>query len=443
MAEATQETAGGAEPSGPRLLVVALHGPLRSYPLAGIASVRIGRDETGDVIVDDPKVSREHALLTLGPQPSLEDRSRHGTWVDGERIPSRKVVPISPTCVFRVGNTLCFLQTGAREATADGPSARIVVSRQIEELRQLVRRVARTSLRILFVGESGVGKELFAEEAHEASERTTGPFVRVNCAAIAPTLFESELFGHERGAFTGAHAAKAGYFESAHGGTLFLDEIGELPIELQPKLLRVLETQTVVRVGSTTPRSIDARVISATNRSLEEMVAAGRFREDLLYRLNGVVVRIPPLRDRPEEILPLARQAAARACVEHGATAKSIGASAAVALQAYPWPGNVRELRNVMERAVAIARGNVIEPADLMLPEARAPRGASAGSRRVVDDGAPLEAELESVERRRIAAALEKCAGNQKEAAALLGISRRTLVYRLGKLGFARPRKRS
>ena len=443
MAEATQETAGESEPSGPRLLVVALHGPLRSHPLAGVASVRIGRDETADVVVDDPKVSREHAIVTLGPQPSLEDRSRHGTWVDGERIPSRKRIPISPTCVFRVGNTLCFLQTGPHEVATDGPSARIVASRQIEELRQLVRRVAQTPLRILFVGESGVGKELFAEEAHAASERASGPFVRVNCAAITPTLFESEVVGHERGAFAGADAAKVGYFESAHGGTIFLDEVGELPIELQPKLLRVLETRAVVRVGSTTPRPIDARVVSATNRSLEEMVAAGRFREDLLYRLNGVVVRIPPLRDRPEEILPLARHAAGRACAEHGCASKSIGASAAVALQAYRWPGNVRELRNVMERAVAIARGTTIEPADLMLPEARVLRGASAGSSRVADEAEPLKSELESVERQRIDAALEKCAGNQKEAAALLGISRRTLVYRLGKLGFARPRKRS
>jgi transcriptional regulator with PAS, ATPase and Fis domain len=277
------------------------------------------------------------------------------------------------------------------------------------------------------LGETGVGKEVAAVRVHEHSQRAKGPLVRVSCAAFPDNLLEAELFGYERGAFTGAMQAKAGLFEAGHGGTVFLDEIGEVSLSTQAKLLRVIEAREVQRLGALRPKPIDVRFVSATHRDVAGMVAAGTFREDLFFRLNGISVTLPPLRQRTDEILPLATAFA---------RGTDIGAEAKEALIKHPWPGNVRELRNVMERAVVLSGGQRIESAHLQLaapPARKAPPTLAAQP--PGGDG--------SEERARIIAALEACAGNQTSAARLLGMSRRTLIYKLDELDIPRPRKRT
>lgn len=283
--------------------------------------------------------------------------------------------------------------------------------------------VASSESRVLITGESGVGKEVVADVIHAWSPRAAGPIVKVNCAAIPETLLESELFGHERGAFTGAHAQRIGRFEQAQGGTIFLDEIGEMSPSLQAKLLRITQDGRFQRVGGNRENHSNARILAATNRNLEEEVKKGRFREDLFYRLDVMELNIPALRERPEDILPLAGQFIA------GFSQNRARFSAAVPpiLQRYPWPGNVRELRNAMERAALLSRGELILPEHL--PARIHPANNAAES-----SPAPLPGEaerLEEVERHAIMAALRKHEFNRTETAKALGISRRTLLYKL------------
>lgn len=288
-------------------------------------------------------------------------------------------------------------------------------------MRQVLRTaalVAQSDAPVLITGESGVGKEVVAQLIHAWSARAGNPLVAANCAGLPETLIESELFGHAKGAFTGAAGERAGYFRAAHRGTLLLDEIGELPLHLQPKLLRVLEAREIVPVGSERPAAVDVRVIAATNRDLELAVREGRFREDLYYRLNVVELAVPPLRDRRGEILPLTRKMAAAFV---GAPVR-LSPQALQCLLAYDWPGNVRELRNAVQRACLLCQGDVV------LPEHLPPkiRGLSA-----VSPTAAGEGRLSQVERAAILAALEECAGNRTQAAKRLGISRRGLLYKL------------
>lgn len=319
----------------------------------------------------------------------------------------------------------------------------------------LVDRIADSPLSVLIRGETGVGKELCAAEIHRRSSRRDRPFVKLNCAAFTETLLESELFGYERGAFTGAVAAKPGLLETADGGTVFLDEVGDLPMPLQAKLLRVLEDREVLRVGALKPRRVDVRFVSATNRPLERDIAEGKFRRDLLYRLAGVVVEIPPLRERVDEIEGLAASFVQSICRDiQRPDPPALTPAAIAALRAQPWPGNIRELRNVVERAVLLARGDAITPEDLGLAGDDGPtldlpsptRSPSGGGD--VDGAAPqrapraLTAELAEVERRQILAALEQFGGNQTRAARHLGISRTTLQKRMDDYGIPRPRKR-
>jgi len=314
-------------------------------------------------------------------------------------------------------------------------------------LRQ-VEQVARGTISVLILGETGVGKEMVAELVHRASRRP-GKFVAVNCAALPESLLESELFGHERGAFTGAQTSKEGLFESAHGGTLFLDEVGDMPRATQVKLLRVLETKSVTRVGGRAPRAIDVRFVSATNRDVERDASdEGTFRKDLYFRLNGVPLRVPALRERRSDIEALA---------EHFVTLHSralgllrvpeLSAAARALLLRHDWPGNIRELRNVIERALLTCEGSRIEPEHLLVRplDERVPGRAHKPSTSdpELDARARLMNELSEMEKQRIVDALARCAGNQTLAAELLGISRRTLVTRLHAYDLPRPRRRS
>jgi two-component system, NtrC family, response regulator AtoC len=291
-----------------------------------------------------------------------------------------------------------------------------------------------------------------AESIHRASPRCEAPFVRINCAALAEPLLESELFGHERGAFTGAVSAKPGLIELAHGGTVFLDEVGELPPSLQAKLLRVIEAREVTRVGGVRARPNDVRFVSATNRNIEAEVTRGAFRSDLMFRLNGASLEVPPLRHRPLEIVPLAELFLQRVADQLLLSRPPQLTEEAVALLlAHAWPGNVRELRNVIERAVLLSPEAAIGPKDLAIGQLissrpqpqRSMTPLTAAPMRLSPDAPsfPLEPALEpEIERERIAQALVECAGNQSRAAKFLGIPRRTLVRKIALLGLPRPR---
>jgi DNA-binding NtrC family response regulator len=321
---------------------------------------------------------------------------------------------------------------------------------------KLARRIAGSSINVLLLGETGVGKEVMARRIHDLSPRASKPFVGLNCASLHEQLVESELFGYEKGAFTGAQQTKPGLIETADGGTVFLDEVGEMPLSTQAKVLRVLEARQVQRVGGLKPRDVDVRFVAATNQNLEHEVEAGTFREDLFYRLNGISLVIPPLRERSSEIPSLARTFIAAACSEAGFAQRPVlSADAAQWMANYEWPGNIRELKNAINRAVLLASGGVIQPEHLQTESYRPRTGRGSGRRPtagtsstssgavpMIDDPPPpglSAAELE--ERVRIAEALATCGGNQTRAAKLLGIARRTLTSRLDKLGLPRPRK--
>jgi len=296
----------------------------------------------------------------------------------------------------------------------------------IEEALNVVARAAPSRATVLLHGESGTGKELMARAVHEASPRAGRPFVAVNCAALNKGLIESELFGHEKGAFTGADARRTGRFEQADGGTLFLDELAEIPLDVQVKLLRVLQERTIERVGSGVAIAVDVRLIGATNRDLAALVAHGAFREDLFYRLNVVAVDLPPLRQRKGDIPLLVNHFLARYAVENDKAVGEISKEALELLTRYAYPGNVRELQNIVERAVVMARGAVVTCADLPAEVQKAAPAPVADT---------LPAQVEELEKKAIAQALERAGGVQSRAAELLGLTERNLRYKLKKYG--------
>jgi two-component system, NtrC family, response regulator PilR len=310
----------------------------------------------------------------------------------------------------------------------------------IEEVRSLVEKVAPTRTTVLVTGESGTGKEVVARAIHEGGERRDQPFVAINCGAIPEGLIESELFGHEKGSFTGASDAKPGLFEVAGSGTLFLDEVAELPPGLQVKLLRALQERRIRRVGGKTDVAVDARIVAATNRDLQEEVRTGRFREDLFYRLNVIQIRVPPLRDRREDVPLFVARFLARFAVEAAKGDLRFSPDAERRLVEYDYPGNVRELANVVERAVTLADGPVIGIADLP-PALRAPGGAPPEpvvAAELPEGGLDLQAHLDTIERRVLEQALARTDGVKTEAARLLSLTFRSLRYRLAKFGIDR-----
>jgi two-component system, NtrC family, response regulator len=309
----------------------------------------------------------------------------------------------------------------------------IGISRSMQQVFSVVRKVADTEATVLISGESGTGKELVARAIHAQSSRRGAPFVAVNCAAIPRDLLESELFGHVKGAFTGAIRDKAGKFQLADGGTIFLDEVGELPLDLQPKLLRALQGRTVEPVGGSYPQKLDVRVVAATNIDLDKALGEGNFREDLYYRLAVIPIHLPPLRERRDDIPLLIRRFLARG----GAPAPTMSAEAMSVLENYPWPGNVRELENTMERLIIMRNSDVIGVDDL--PEKLRGSRPSGGVVNLPPDGYPLE----QLEREIVVEALERNDWNQTAAARFLRIPRHTLIYRMEKYAItSQERKR-
>jgi transcriptional regulator with GAF, ATPase, and Fis domain len=508
-------------------LVISSAGGVRSIPLPRIPKVTIGRMHSCDIVIDDESVSRQHAVIHNDPQNlRIEDLgSRNKTKVMGRALTRGESAPLPVGGVVEIGYATMFLQIGrpGQSPTSGGPpttsvpstrppsskGTAIILDPTMQRLYALLDVIAPSPLNVLVFGETGTGKEVFAEAIHHGSARADRPFLRVNCAALSGSLLESELFGHEKGAFTGAAGAKAGLFEAADGGTVFLDEVGELPLETQAKLLRVIERGEVTRLGSVHTKRVDVRYVAATNRDLQIFINEGRFRSDLFFRLNGFAVTLPPLRKRRREIAALARHFLVKA-----AKGKpfNLGAEAQSALEGYAWPGNVRELKNVVERALVLSgpTGN-IEPMHLQLPQTAADESSShdvLGPNDTIPPGlyptnqaqwpqpyqggppppmgqpamtpqhgipalgypqqaqhpsgypmhtpvspmqpmaappagsADLKAQRESWEKQQILQALERTSGNQKEAAKLLGISRRTLINKIEAYGIARPRKR-
>ena len=441
---ATTEQIDRQAPFGDRVLLVIDGAALQVVPLPGSGTLTIGRASKCDVVIDSGSVSRHHANLVVGVDVELEDiGSSNGTFVDGARIPASQKIKLTVGVPFLVGAVTLMVQTraGSRRETA-------AKSSQLAALEQSASRIAIGKLAIVIVGETGVGKERFAERIHEMSPRRAAPFVRVNCSAISEPLLEAELFGNEQ-------TNKPGMLEHSDGGTIFLSDVDQLPQALQLKLLRVLEDNAVRRVGSARARPIDVRYIASTSKDLPAEVEAARFRRDLYFRLAGATFAIPPLRDRKDEVLPLAEQFITSASAPLG-RAFQLSEDAKQWLTSHDWPGNIRELRNACERAVLLATGALIERHHLTTIEDVAkrppnqrfrssatippPPGIMAPS--AADMPTQVRATVAELEKQRILEALEKCAGNQTRAAEMLGISRRTLINRLDEYGIARPRKR-
>ncbi|HEX3480597.1 MAG TPA: sigma 54-interacting transcriptional regulator [Kofleriaceae bacterium] len=416
-------------------------------------TVTIGRGEECKVRIDNRSVSRRHAILHLGPPLRIEDLgSANGTFTHDRRSPtdtagtyplrrlSRESLEIAVGERVNLGSIPIVVRRTDRAPSAPGSEGDIVLSDPaMRALYDQATRAARSTIGVLVLGETGVGKEVLARAIHDRSPRARQPFLELNCAALPAELLEGELFGHEKGAFTGASQTRAGLLESADGGTVFIDEVGELPAAVQVKLLRVLEDRKVLRVGGRTPRTLDVRFVAATNRDLQAEIERGNFRQDLYFRLNGVAFTIPPLRERVTEIAPLAERflAAASRMLDRGEPLR-LSAEALGYLERYRWPGNVRELRSVIERAAVLSSGEVIVPADLPAQLTGVAGGSAppAGGGDSQDDTRPPPTD----ERERILEALDQCAGNQTRAAKQLGVSLRTLVNWLTKYKIPRPR---
>ena len=420
----------------PRVSIVA--GPAEKRVLAMTQSLAtVGRHETNDLVVADPQVSGVHLeLARVGERVRVRDAgTTNGTWLGAHRVTD---VELGAGAELAVGaTTLRFdFDAGAAPASlSDRTSFGELVgeSTPMRELFATLERIAPKNLSVLVHGETGTGKEEVARAIHAASTRKTAPFVVIDATSLPETLAEALLFGHEKGAFTGATERRVGFFEAAQGGTIFIDEIGELPAPLQAKFLRVLERREIVRVGSHEPTPVDVRVIVATHRDLRNEIEAGRFRDDLFYRLAQIRVRLPPLRDRPEDVPILCTKLLASVSERR----LSVDATALDHLRAQPWPGNVRELRNVLARAAALATGDVIRREDVA-GEGDGFRG-TRDERRALDlSGAFADAKQRAIERFEsayLAALMKRCQGNLSRAAREADVARHHLRDLLKKRG--------
>ncbi|MDX2175817.1 MAG: sigma-54 dependent transcriptional regulator [Candidatus Sumerlaeia bacterium] len=414
---------------------------------SGEEAVQLLNNAQVDVVVTDMKMGAltgmdvmRHAL-TLQPRPAVIILTAHGT-IESAVDALKEGAYFYLTKPVNVKELRAQVEKAAEHSSLvrENQSLRAQLDKrfgiqgmvgetgEMQKLFEQLRLIAPTKVTVLIEGESGTGKEVLARAIHQASPRARKPFVAVHCAALPETLLESELFGHERGAFTGAVARKPGRFELANGGTILLDEVGEIPLAMQVKLLRVLEAREIQRVGGTETLKVDVRVLAATNRELADEVAEGRFREDLYYRLNVVHMQLPPLRARRADVSILARHFIEEFARENGRQVPELTREAIEALQSYHWPGNIRELRNVMENTFVFLRGDAIGPADLPAHV----KGDAAPSETI---SFPLGMPLEEVETRYLQAMLAKADGNRTRASELLGISRRTLQRRIKELG--------
>ena len=391
----------------------------RSYRLRG-GRVAVGGPGSR-VILPDPSLIRDHVRIRLIGGRTMVEPGAGAAFVGPNRV--RDIFPVLPTEEVRIGNTIFVVDWKLREEAPEAErfGEMVGVSEAMRRAFGMLRRMAAHHAPILLHGESGTGKELAARALHDASPRAGRPFVALNCGAIAPGLFESELFGHEKGSFTGANERREGAFARAEGGTLFLDEVGELPEDAQAKLLRALESGEIRRVGGAEPIFPDVRVIAATNRSLVEEARDGRFRGDLYFRLAVLAVRLPPLRERPEDIPPTAEAIARRINPEI-----VVAPDALEALKSYAWPGNAREMRNVLTRAYVLY-GKTITAEGLLFNPLERDMSANAGATRNLIDDAERDVVLEAVRRAN---------GNRSQAARQLGIARSSLLYKLRRWGF-------
>ena len=428
----------------------------------GQKEVKIGRGHEADLQLPDRSVSRLHAkVFRVGRQYFLADlRSRNGTHADGKRITQ---LALEDGRMFQVGpfrihfhRPVSGLPAGEEPTAASGTASPNTVSTKAEPVRvpkrteaatpigeapfgliggsahvrklvATIRRVAASDVPVLIEGETGSGKELVARGIHDASARRERPFIVVNCGAISPELIESELFGHERGAFTGATAQRKGAFELANSGTIFLDEIGELPVALQPKLLRALEQKEVKRVGGNDLLLADVRILAATNRNLREEIARKAFREDLYFRVGAITVPIPPLRDRREDVTPIARHFLSTMGTPASGPVPALSPAALDALISHDWPGNVRELRNAIQRAVVMAEGGELAGPDFSFLRQAAPEAESEPPSGL--------SRWEQAERTNILGELARQMGNKTKTARELGIAKSTLFEKLKKYG--------
>jgi two-component system response regulator AtoC len=419
-------------------LVVSTASGVVSVPLPDKDEVTIGRAVDCDVVINDASISRVHAVITRSPASIRDGGSRHGTLVLGQLLHEGERAPLPVGAVIELGQSTLVLVRAAPPPTSAAIAENLVVADPaMRKLYGMLDVIAPSPLAVLVQGETGTGKELFARAVHARSPRAAKALVPLNCAAVPEALLESQLFGHERGAFTGATGRSPGLFETADGGTLFLDEVGDLAPATQSKLLRVLESGEVTPVGSVRPRHVDVRIVAATHRDLAGRIAEGLFRADLLYRLNSFVVTLPPLRNRVDDIMPLAALFARRMTERLGRdAAPTFGQESADTLKRYLWPGNVRELRHVVERAVVLCGTHpVVDVEHLMLP-ATLPRAIDGVHGTEIPSVPPPGGERE-----RIVEALRGAYGNQTAAAGALGISRQTLLKKLDRFGLGRPRK--
>jgi two-component system response regulator AtoC len=426
------------------------------HPLPESGEVVAGRAPDADLRILDQSASRQHARFVIdrGVVRARDLGSRNRTWVNGEAVAEGAERALQSGDVITIGSLTLVLHRSSPERVVEAPSAAstptlislgnnvsLLADPAMIRLYELLRRLARSALPILITGETGTGKENAALAVHHFSSRSSGPMVSINCAAIPENLFESELFGHLRGSFSGATSDKPGRLETASGGTVFLDEVGELPLPAQAKLLRALETGMVMPVGGVRERTIDCRLVAATNRDLEAEGRAGRFREDLYFRLAAATVTLPPLRERQVEISLLAQRFLEDACRKLGRSSLKLADTTRTLLLRHPFPGNVRELRNLIDYCAATVTEDQIHPFHLPprfapprviekeKPSTAAPLNSEAASFR------PIADEVQELEKRRMREALEATGGNQKRAAQLIGMPLRTFVSKLKQYG--------